>query len=183
MSIDVEEVAARFGQTVELTQLFIEKHGVTDLPKYRHPGDGLDAFYSDMTGFYSHEPSLTKQEFTDMCDPNVLLDRAQRGQDISFAFSQSVPRYGDFTQVPTSYHEAITVVTQANQAFMQLDPKIRAEFGNDPSRFVDFVSDPKNADKLVEMGLATPPAKTPEVTPVEPLKAPAEGQPKGGEGA
>lgn len=180
---DIKKIAAMYDKPVELVESILLQHGVTEIPVFRHPFDGFDTLFSDLTAYYNTDPSLTKQEFTDSVDPNKLLERAQRGQDISFAFRSSEPQYGDFTQVPSSYHEAITAVTEARQTFMQLDPAIRQKFGNDPARFLDFALDPKNIEELVTMGLATPVADAPKVTPVEPQKAPAEVSPTGGEGA
>jgi len=154
MSIDVSKIAKMFGQSEKYTAAMLEKHGVTSFPRCRLVDDGLDEFYSDMTGFHSDEPSLTKQEFTESCDPNFILDRHARGQDISLT---GIPRYGDFTTAPRSYHEALNIVTHAQQSFMQLDAKIRAKFDNDPAQFLDFVSNPDNSQALVDLGLALAP--------------------------
>ena len=151
-SIDIFSVAKMFGQTESYADAMLKKHGVTSLPRYRLPDDGLDSFYSDMTAFNNTEPSLTKQEFTESCDPNFILDRHARGQDISLT---GIPSYGDFTNVPRSYHEALNIVTRANQSFMQLDAKLRAKFENDPAQFLDFVSNPDNLPEMIKLGLAS----------------------------
>lgn len=109
---------------------------------------------SDETGLFCPEPSLTKQEFTQQCDPNYILDRFASGQDIEF--NTKTPRYGDFTGVPVSYHEALNFIKNAEQAFMELEAPLRAKFQNDPAQFLAFVEDPANAEQLIELGLATP---------------------------
>lgn len=102
----------------------------------------------------------TQQQFTQECDPNFILDRFVKGGDISLNTRE--PLYGDFTNVPSSYHEALNYVAAAKQSFMQLDAKLRAKFDNDPGVFIDWCADPKNAEEMISLGLATP--KPPEVT-------------------
>lgn len=68
--------------------------------------------------------------------------------------------YGDVSDVP-SYQEMMQATVNANNAFMTLDPKIRKRFDNDPGQFLDFIDDPKNAQELINMGLATQRVITP----------------------
>ena len=101
------------------------------------------------------DPSLTKQEFTLESDPNYIIDRFVKGGDITL--NPRKPQYGDFTNAPSSYHEALNLVREAEQSFMALDAKIRAKFNNDPEEFLQFVGDPANAEQLIELGLAEKP--------------------------
>lgn len=150
------------------------------LPPIRYADDGLNGFYSDMTGSYNEEPSLTKQEFTETCDPNFIIDRVRRGQDVSAFMSVRTPQYGDFTNAPDSYHQALSFVTEAKQSFMQLDPEIRSKFDNDPGKFLDYVNNPDNAQALIDMGLAV--AKPQDTSPAA-ASSPAAVETGGGEGA
>lgn len=179
MITDIETIARLFNKSVEYTANCMLKYDVEALPTFRLPNDGLEGFYSEMTAILIEEPSLTKQEFAVDCDPNVILDRVQRGQDISLYLNNNKPVYGDFTNVPSDYHSALNVVTKANQAFNQLDAHIRAQFDNDPAQFVEYVNNPKNADALIQLGLAVPRQETPSVSAPA---APA-GESGGGEGA
>jgi phage internal scaffolding protein len=113
------------------------------------------------SGLLCLDPSLTKQEFTEECDVNFILDRFVKGGDLTL--NARTPRYGDFTSMPGSYHEALIFIKDTERSFMELDAKIRAKFDNDPQKFLDFVSDPANADQLVDMGLANaiPPSNEP----------------------
>lgn len=178
--LDVSHVAKLFGQSEEYTASILKKHGITSLPRCRSWDDGLDEFYSEMTAHHNTEPTLTKQEFADSCDPNNILDRHARGQDVSMFMTTKTPKYGDYTGAPASYHEALNIVTRANQSFQQLDERTRARFDNDPRAFVDFVSNQDNAQALIDMGLAV--AKVPETSPAA-AEAPAEANEGGGEGA
>lgn len=115
--------------------------------------------------------SLTKQ--SDEADANIqfILQKYEKTGMLSAAIREN-PAYGDFSQVP-SYHEAMNTVTKAHEQFMLLDAKIRKQFSNDPAEFLNFVHDPKNSDKLIEMGLATKPAEPISKAPATPPPAPS----------
>jgi len=167
-SIDAVSLAVSFNQPLDRVNALLEKHGVTALPAVRYAGDGLDAFISDMTAQVNTEPSLTKQEFTESCDPNFILDRVARGQDINLT---AKPFYGDFTNVPVDYHTALNIVTKAQQSFGMLDAKIRAKFDNDPSKFMDYLNNPANTEEAIASGLLV--AKPSDSSAPAPAPAPA----------
>lgn len=52
------------------------------------------------------------------------------------------------------FQEAMLKVTKAQQNFDAMPSKVRKQFNNNPAEFMDFVQNPQNAEKLVEMGLA-----------------------------
>lgn len=108
------------------------------------------------------EPSLAQQQFKDDADINVLLERFK----VTGVIPQGVriPTYGDFTGV-TDYQSAANAMLKAEQSFMALDAKVRSQFENSPQKFLEFCSDPKNIDKLREMGLAVP--AEPEAQPMK----------------
>lgn len=62
------------------------------------------------------------------------------------------PSYGDFTGV-TDYHSALNAVIAADDAFMEMPAEIRARFHNDAGAFVDFCSNPENAEEMKKMHL------------------------------
>lgn len=106
---------------------------------------------------YDWSPSLTQQSFKDECDVNLIVKRFKdvNGVDLStqnIGFPQGMV-FGDFTNV-SDYRSAIEQVRRADEAFNSLDPKIRARFDNDPSKFLDFCSDAKNIDEMRKIGLA-----------------------------
>lgn len=142
-------------------------------PYYRVSEYDRERVTSDPVG-----ESLTKQSEAESCDINVIMERAARGimPDVI-----RQPVFGDFSEGIT-YHDAMNRVLEAQSSFMQLPAKVRTQFDNDPGLFLDFVSDPANASKLVEMGLAKPPeavapvvpapaAPVANAPPVEPVKA------------
>lgn len=104
------------------------------------------------------EPSLTKQSFQEECDVNEIMRRFVRCGDPDVlnrlqAYSGGV--YGDFSNV-VDYRSALDQIRRADEVFMAMPAKVRAEFCNDAANFLDFCSDPKNIDRLRELGLAKP---------------------------
>lgn len=118
------------------------------------------------------DPSLAKQSFAEECDINTIVRRfgltGQLPQDVR------MPMTGDFTDVK-NFHEAMQLVVEAREAFMQMPADVRARFGNDPGAFVDFASDPENKEEARRLGLLVPEAvKEPATTPVAaPATAPS----------
>ena len=105
----------------------------------------------DTKGF----PSMTQQHFKEECDINAIMRRFER-QGVVDHLAKFQGSYGDFTQAPQSYEEAMSQITKATEMFMSLPAAIRARFGHDPGAFVDFVSNRENIDELRKLGLARP---------------------------
>jgi hypothetical protein len=79
------------------------------------------------------------------------------------------------------FQESMNAMLKAKDTFEQVPSKIRKQFDNNPAKFLDFVYNPDNQDKLVEMGLAekTPVMEPLQVTVVNPEPPPAETPPEG----
>ena len=108
------------------------------------------------------DPSLAQQQFAEDADINVMLERFKVTGQMPMAAQQAA--YGDFTQVG-DFRSAMDALRSAQEAFMSIDPKIRAQFGNDPGAFSEFCLNKENLPKLREWGLApTPPEASPEVS-------------------
>ncbi len=113
-------------------------------------------------------PTLTIQEPLETCEMNNILARYTKTGLIDH-----VREGGRYEDLPPGqdYHEAMTIVAEAQQSFEGLPASIRKEFGNDPQAFLTFVENPENVKRMGELGLLNdPPAKTavvenPEVTP------------------
>lgn len=116
------------------------------------------------------EKSLTKQSMKDECDIQFIIDRFQKTGMVEHRNNWEGD-YGEFEAV--DYHEAMNIVTAANEMFMSLPSKIRSRFGNDPAQYLEFVQDPANITEMRELGLAYP-AVDPAQEP-----APASTQPAG----
>lgn len=112
------------------------------------------------TGYGPHErvqyrsdlPSLAKQSFAGECDINNIMSRFTKTGMLEHV-RQNPGQYQDLPE-DTDYHNAINLVIDANNAFLDLPSKIRGRFNNDPEKFLSFVADPENHDELVTLGLA-----------------------------
>lgn len=126
-----------------LTSAYVEKDGT-------NPAFNLDC---------SNLPSLTRQEFAEECDINVLMEKYEKSGIISH-INPREPQYLDVTGLP-DLQTAHDIIQTATREFMALPAKTRAAFQNDPMEFVKFAEDPANIDQMRAWGLA-PPAKEPE---------------------
>lgn len=114
--------------------------------------------------------SMTQQHFAQEADIGNIIRKHDRTGLIEHV-ARGVAQYGDYTQV-NEYRESLDIVNSATDSFMELPSDIRAKFHNDPGEFFEFATDPKNAEKMVQLGLAEAPPSAP--APAEPaLKAEA----------
>lgn len=81
----------------------------------------------------------------DECNVSYLVERAANGDPL--ALNQRPGMYGDFTQYPKTYAEMLQRVIDAESFFSTLDPKVRAEFGNDVFKFIAGMDQPDWAEK------------------------------------
>lgn len=98
------------------------------------------------------DKSLTHQSFADEADINSIIDRFGVGYKQP---DVDAVTFGDFTDI-TDFRGAMEALRKGREAFMTLDAKVRASFGNDPQAFVAFCSDDNNYDRAVEMGIMMP---------------------------
>jgi phage internal scaffolding protein len=100
-------------------------------------------------------PTKTKQAHKEECDINVILKKFQ--QTGIAPQNSATPRYGDFSDVE-DYQSALHAVMNANESFMALPSSIRKRFDNDPTNLLAFLSNPKNLDEAITLGLIEKPA-------------------------
>lgn len=128
----------------------------------------------ERVGLDASSDGITRQEFAAECDINVLMARYEATGVLNH-YARSEPMYFDASDVP-DLAQALAIVAHAEDAFMTLPAKTRAEFDNDPVRFVKFAQDEANVEKMREWGLAAP-AKVPDapmrVEVVNPTPPPA----------
>lgn len=100
--------------------------------------------------------SKTRQEFKDMTDINKMVAKYQEtGEWTHITRKEGV--YADVSGIQAlDYQASLSKVLAANEAFMQLDPELRARFQNDPAQLLEFVQDQKNYDEGVKLGLFEP---------------------------
>lgn len=105
---------------------------------------------------YFSGPTMTRQEFAEECDINVLMQRYQN-QDIGAIMrAAGEPVYADFSEMPQDLMGFMKLMGDAENAFMTLPAEVRRTFDNDAVKFVDFASEPSNLDQMRSWGLAPP---------------------------
>lgn len=114
-----------------------------------------------------NDPIHTQQSFKAECDINTIVNRAREKGIMPTNIRQ--PFYGDFSDVPT-FENALKTVMEAEDRFMSLPAKVRAQFDNDPRQFLAFADNPENAAELVKLGFATERVPTPEDPVLSELK-------------
>ncbi|AXH74981.1 MAG: internal scaffolding protein [Microviridae sp.] len=119
----------------------------------------LDCSVNPDTG--EESPSMTQQQFAAECDINEIVRRFGLTGELPDGYRPPVS--GDFTNVG-DFQSAMNAVRQAEESFMALPAGMRERFNNDPQQLIDFVSNDKNRDEAMELGLVPrPPERTRDV--------------------
>jgi len=98
------------------------------------------------------KPSLTKQSFKEESDLNNIMRKYEATGQLPFG-RNGVPMFGDFSNLPTSYHDACNRVLQVETLFASLGSRVREKFRNDPQSFINFMATNPSQDALRELGL------------------------------
>lgn len=131
------------------------------------------------TGELVKEPSMTKQSFKEECDINNIVRRFEATGQIDH-INQAAAQ-GLYMDLPTGLdlQAGLDMIHQAEAAFMALPADVRAEYGNDPVRFVEAFNNPTDAqqERFIALGLAkdtrqSPPEVKPPAAPPAPSPAP-----------
>lgn len=107
------------------------------------------------------------QSHADSVDIHVLLKQYQSGDPTVLARVQGA--YGDFTQMPRTFAEALNTMIAAEAYFNSLSVETRAQFGHNFNQFIASMDDP---DFTTRMGIA-PEAPVSSSEPVSSAPAPA----------
>ena len=121
-------------------------------------------------------PLRTKQEPKQDADINNIVSRYMKTGFVPQPGQQ--PRFGDFTG--PGFQEMRNAIADIDMQFMQLPPRVRKIFNNDPANVVRFVQDPKNQAEAVKLGLIVTPPDWEDPFEAEPPKT-APKPPEGGE--
>lgn len=98
--------------------------------------------------------SMTKQAFRNECDINNIL-KTYANTGVITHLNTNQPSYMDLTNIDPDYLQTLNSINSASDSFLQLPALLRKKFDNDPLTFLSFVTNPANADELVNLGLAT----------------------------
>lgn len=112
--------------------------------------------------------SRTRQSEAKYADINVIMAKYEKSGMLPAASAEGF--YADVSQVG-DFREAIERVQRGDEIFMTLDAKVRKEFNNDVSEFLDFVTDKENREAnlahLKELGVVQESSPVTEPAPVE----------------
>ena len=99
---------------------------------------------------YEQGELITEQAHAEHHDINYIIDQYTRTGVLAHNDEYS-GQYGDFTR--QDFEEAQMAVAEANQFFDTLPQAIRQEFPGGTAEWLEFVSDPENAQQLEAYGL------------------------------
>jgi len=101
----------------------------------------------------SVQPSKTDQSFKDSVDINRIMKKYRaHGFNMNNLPWPQTGKYGDFSEVKT-YQQALQQMLNAHNLFDALPSETRKRFSNDPQELIQFLSDPKNNDEAIKLGL------------------------------
>ena len=95
--------------------------------------------------------SKTRQSQKAETEINGIINKYKQ-TGIFTHIKDKMPFFGDASEVQ-DYKSAIDAVQASNAAFQELPAEIRAKFDNDPAKLVEFLSDSKNDEKAIKLGL------------------------------
>ncbi|AXQ65754.1 MAG: internal scaffolding protein [Microviridae sp.] len=101
---------------------------------------------------FAGEELLTEQNHAEMCDVHSIVKRFERTQ--MFDHVSSYGAYGDYIS-GLDFHSAMNQIAEAESMFETIPSKLRAEFGNDPARFLSWIQDENNRDEIEGKGFST----------------------------
>lgn len=115
--------------------------------------------YNTGNGKYSeihNDDGLTEQSHASSCDINLILAQFME-TGIMPNMKQNNPQYGDVSEI--DFQDIQNQLAHAKSLFEELPDPVKAQFDNEPFKFLQFAENPENQSALVEMGLAHAPEK------------------------
>ena len=114
--------------------------------EYRDPYTGAES-----KGIEFKEPSKTLQSAAAECDIYNIINQFQTTGIVTHVAS-GIPQYADVSEVP-DYQSALEIIMNAEEQFASLPSNVRREFDNDPGKLLEFIQNPDNYERGVELGL------------------------------
>jgi len=100
--------------------------------------------------------SRTQQQYKKEANINNIMARYNKTGILGDPLDVKKPGYfGDFSDV-ADFMNISNRIALAQNNFQNLPSDIRAKFGNDVSKLLDYVADPANAEQARKMGLLQP---------------------------
>lgn len=112
------------------------------------------------------EPSMAKQSFREHADINKIMERHAKTGVAPVNRTQGT--YQDNPNI--SYHEAMQVIVESQEAFESQPAAIRNYFKNDPALMLEFLHNEENREEAIRLGLIEPMVAEAQETAQEPPK-------------
>ena len=100
--------------------------------------------------FHFQKDSKVQEQFAYDCDINNIVSGLTSPMPIRQPVSDELKKFS-----PDMYEQALLTKAKAENAFMELPSDVRTFFHNDPKNMLEFISNPQNKSKCVELGLMT----------------------------
>lgn len=94
----------------------------------------------------------TQQHKRDETNVNVIMKRFKKSGQLPNMESIQNMQYRDVSDVP-DFMTMRNQMIKAEEAFLTIPPTIRRQFDNDPVKFLQFIADPQNKEKGIELGI------------------------------
>ena len=93
---------------------------------------------------------LTEQSHKNETNINFILKDYKRTGFIKHA-KDNQGKYDDISV--QDFQEAMFIVSEANNMFQSLPGAVRKDFENNPQRFLEFVQNPANSERMKQLGI------------------------------
>lgn len=124
--------------------------------------DGKVIRYNKAVIDWTGKKKLTEDSHLPEANINQIIKR--HGADLIHKVAmlkQPEMRFDDVTG--NDFQEAMDIITKAQSTFDDMPSALRKQFENSPAKFLDFVQNPDNKERMYEMGLAIKPQEPPTV--------------------
>lgn len=102
--------------------------------------------------------SKTRQEFLNESLTSTIIERFTRtGVLVPPGMARREPMFGDFTEIPDGVQDAANLMIRVRDDFARLPSNIRERFSNNPLMMYAFLSDERNRDEAISIGLVAKP--------------------------
>lgn len=108
-------------------------------------------------GFPNDEPSMADPSFEPDTNVNNVMKRHAGSMESAFHARRLSGSYADLSNLP-NYQEMLHTVRDAQDTFNAMPADLRKKFDHDPAKLISFLSDPKNKDEAIALGLVNKPA-------------------------
>ncbi|MTH46052.1 hypothetical protein [Intestinirhabdus alba] len=110
--------------------------------------------YPQREGITFTEPTRTQQQFARESDINEIVRRAITTGDTAVFTPDQRAEFYDCTSFD-DYQSSVNLLNGINDDFFTLPADVRREFADDPGKYIQFVVNPENFDRCVELGIFT----------------------------